>query len=176
MPDNIKKLEEDEDENDIVDTVESDVSEKDKDEEVYDDDSDDSNDLIDNEEKTLDNMVPNISLKRGTERYVVTADGIPQFYTQTIEEANKRMWDIARAFKINVNDYTCYIRECEDLDNIQVIGYYKFYVISYDRILCHFATQKVHEVQEEATEKEECELNNTNNSSYWSTLIGAGKY
>jgi hypothetical protein len=162
MADNTKNI--NEEDTDIVDQVDPDTSDENKDNEVNDD-----SDLSDNEDQTLDNMLPNLSLKCGTERYVVTADGVPQFYTQNVEEANKRMWDVARAFKVNVNDYNCYIRECEDSNNIQVIGYYKFFVVSYDRVLCHFTTQKVHEVQEEQKEEEK---EATDNYSYWTSFMG----
>ena len=85
--------------------------------------------------------------KEGTERYVVTADGVPQFYTQTIEEARNRMWDIARISKFNESDYNSYIREFNDENHIQVVGFYKFIVISYERVLCYLNVQRVQEIQ-----------------------------
>jgi hypothetical protein len=115
-----------------------------------------------NSDDELNGKFPILTFKEGTERYVVTADGVPQFYTQTIEEARNRMWDIARISKFKDSDYNSYIREFNDENHIQVVGFYKFFVISYERVLCYLNVQRVQEIQKvPEVDSKETEKNST---------------
>ena len=99
-------------------------------------------------EEELELNFPNLSLKDGTERYVITMDGVPQCYTTTLKEARGRMWDMARMRKFLERDYNSYIRESPNENNVQVVGYHRFYVLSYERVLYHLRVHHIQEVEE----------------------------
>lgn len=128
-------------------------------EENLDTDDDESDDESEDETENSGHMFPNLSLKGGTEKYVITADGEPQCYTHSIEEARKRMWNFARICRFKETQYNCYIREDASLNSIQVIGCHRFYTVSYDKTLCYLNVRKIQEIEEtvpvEGQEKEE---------------------
>lgn len=130
----------------------------------------DESDSDDESDEELNVQFPNLTLKDGTERYVVTADGVPQFYAQTIEEARKRMWDIARIRKFNEHEYNSYIREFNDENHIQVVGFYRFHAISYDRVLCYLSVRRVQEVQE--VPDVDSKAHETKSTGIFSSLFG----
>ena len=67
--------------------------------------------------------------------YVVTSNDKPIFYTKNRDEARNKMVKMARLLKNEyINDYTCNIAY-KTLDSIQIIGNYKWYMVSYDSIL-----------------------------------------
>ena len=102
----------------------------------------------DDEESEVLNNFPTLILKQDSEKYVITMDGIPQCYTTTIEDARKRMWEFARLRKFHEYNYRSYIREGSTQNHISVIGYQKFYAISYDRVLSELSINKIQEIQE----------------------------
>jgi hypothetical protein len=125
------------------DVLKDDDKEGDK-EESLDEESEDEDD----EETEVLNNFPTLILKQDSEKYVITMDGIPQCYTTTIEDARKRMWEFARLRKMHEHNYRSYIREGSTQNHISVIGYQKFYAISYDRILSELSINKIQEIQE----------------------------
>lgn len=151
---NIEDNDEDNDEDNVEDNSE------------YDSESDDE----------LKSKCPNLSIKDGTELYVVSANGIPQFYSRNIQEARRHMWNIARIRKFKEFNYNCYIRECNDENNIQLVGYYKFNIISYDRVLCCLNVCKIselYEVQEiqKNTDMTESKIETTNTNGFFSNFF-----
>ncbi len=62
-----------------------------------------------------------------------------------MRKAVNRMWELARKTRddLGMNNYNMYIREGITSDSIEVIGYHKFYVISYERIMGTFKISKV---------------------------------
>lgn len=103
-----------------------------------------------------------LSLKDNSERYVVNIDEIPQFYTNTLEKAREYMWDIARARRMKETNYNCYIRETPDQNFIQVVGFHKFYVLSYERLICNMNVCRVQEIEDKVNLKLSEDLNDDN--------------
>ena len=62
-----------------------------------------------------------------------------------MRKARDRMWELARKTRddLGMNNYSMYIREGLTSDSIEVIGYHKFYLISYERIMGIFKISKV---------------------------------
>lgn len=138
----------------------------DEDTSEYDSESDDD----------LKTKFPNLSIKDGTDLYVVSANGIPQFYSHDIQEARRHMWNIARIRKFKEFGYNCYIRECNDENNIQLVGYYKFNIISYDRILCYLNVHKISELYEikevqKNTDMTESKIESTETTGFFSNFF-----
>lgn len=98
--------------------------------------------------KELIQRYPQFVLKEDTQRYIITANGVPQCYTQTLENARNCMWDLARLEKNNQTDYQCFIREMENPNDIQLVGYHRFYIIAYNRTLVHLSVRRVLEIDE----------------------------
>lgn len=87
-------------------------------------------------------------LEENTQKYVITVNGVPQCYTQTLENARNCMWNLARLEKNNQTDYQCFIREMENPNDIQLIGYHRFYIIAYNRTLAHLSVRRVLKIVE----------------------------
>lgn len=115
---------------------------------LKDDDKNNEESEEDDEETEELNNLPTLILKQGSEKYVITMDGIPQCYTATIEDARKRMWEFARLRKMHEPNYKSYIREGSTQNVICLVGYQKFYAISYDRVLSELSINKIQEIQE----------------------------
>lgn len=98
--------------------------------------------------KELIQKYPRLVLKEDTQKYVITVNGVPQCYTQTLENARNCMWDLARLEKNNQTEYQCFIREMENPNDIQLVGYHRFYVIAYNRTLAHLSVRRVLEIDE----------------------------
>lgn len=89
-------------------------------------------------------------LEDNTQKYVITVNGVPQCYTQTLENARNCMWNLARLEKNNQTDYQCFIREMENPNDIQLIGYHRFYIIAYNRTLAHLSVRRVLKIVEKS--------------------------
>ena len=76
---------------------------------------------------------------------VISHDDEPICFVNNIRKARDRMWELARKTRddLGMNNYNMYIREGSVEDSIEVIGYHKFYVISYERIMSTFKISKV---------------------------------
>jgi hypothetical protein len=76
---------------------------------------------------------------------VISHDDEPICFVNNIRKARDRMWELARKTRddLSLNNYNMYIREGGVDDSIEVIGYHKFYVISYERIMSTFKISKV---------------------------------
>ena len=67
--------------------------------------------------------------------YVVTSNDKPIFHTKNREDARLKMRKMAKILKADyISDYTCNI-SYKTLDSIQIIGNYKWYIMSYDNVL-----------------------------------------
>ena len=98
------------------------------------------------EEKTL-------CLKDGSEIFVLSVDGIPRFYTKTIEEARDKMWNYAKLRRIQETQYNTYIRGCPDKNRIEVVGCNKFSIFFVDRTICWLLVSSVHELETKKVQK-----------------------
>jgi len=106
----------------------------------------------DTESDNSQNPLYRLVTKEDRDVYVVTIDGIPQFYTETIDIARETMWAMARMHRDNM--YDCYVREI-NLDEIELVGSYRFYVVAYERVLRRFGVHKVSEIKESTTSKKD---------------------
>jgi hypothetical protein len=104
-------------------------------------------------EEELDIDFDGLSLKEGTELYVVTIDGVPQCYTKTVQEARSRMWDFARVRRFRETQFNTYIRECRNPNDIEVVGYNRFSIINIDRTICWLSVCSVQQVKEQTYDK-----------------------
>lgn len=84
--------------------------------------------------------------KNDTDLFVLTVDGTPQCYTQTLEHARQRLWDFARMRQFSDYHYNSYIREGNGGNDIYVVGYHKFYLVSYERVRCHLSVRRIQRI------------------------------
>ena len=115
----------------------------------------------DQDESDTESDDPNLarlSLKEGSERYVIAMNAIPQCYTTSLSDARAYMWEFARTMKsLAVIDNSCYLREGDDRNHIQLVGHYRFLVVSYDRPIASFTVHCVQELEEIDTLEEDCD-------------------
>lgn len=131
---------------------------------ISDDDNDD--DTFINNKETLD--IFNLKLKENSEKYIISVNNVPQCYTDNIKDARNYMWSIARMQKMTTqSEYITFIRETEDLNKIQIVGYYKFYIVSFERTLSHFCVHKIKELYEDNNETYFEEINKPSMLSRW---------
>ena len=88
-----------------------------------------------------------VSLKEGTELYVVTMDGVPQCYTITVQEARSQMWNLARMYRFQETQFNSYIRENRNPNHIEVVGYNRFSIINVERTICWLTVRRVKQVE-----------------------------
>lgn len=76
---------------------------------------------------------------------VISHDNEPICFMNSIRKARDRMWELAREERDNLSmsNYNMYIREGNVEDSIEIVGYHRFYVISYERIMNNFRISKV---------------------------------
>jgi hypothetical protein len=127
-----------------------------------------------NDEEELDIDFPSLSLKAGTELYVVTVDGVPQCYTNTIQEARSRMWDFARVRRFQETQYNSYIRERKNPNDIEVVGYHRFSIINVDRTICWLSVRRIQQVEEKTgvTVEDEEEKEPTKSTGLMASFFG----
>lgn len=75
--------------------------------------------------------------------YVVSIDGVPVSCEDNVTKARETMWLYMEDHKImKYPDWNTYIEERTD-DELQLIGGYKFNIISYDQILSEYKVTRV---------------------------------
>lgn len=130
-------------------------------------DSDSDSDFEKNED--FNNYLSQLSFKDNSELFVVNIAGMPHFYTNEIEKAREYMWDMARACKAKEYDYNCYIRENPNQNYIQVVGYNKFYLLSYERLICDMNVSRVQEIEDKVNLKVNEDM--VNDTNYFFTIF-----
>ena len=103
--------------------------------------------------------VTSLSLKNDSELFVMSVDGVPSFYTKTIDEARNNMWAYAKLTRIHETQYNTYIRGCSDKNRLEVVGSNKFSVFRVDRVICRLLVSVVQELE---ITKEQKTLEETN--------------
>ena len=88
-----------------------------------------------------------LSLKDDSELFVLSVDGVPRFYTKTIEDAREKMWTYAKSRRIQETHYNTYIRACTDKNRLEILGSNKFSVFMVDRIICRLLISAVQEFE-----------------------------
>lgn len=144
------------DENEIV-TVEratltdKNTKEDEKNTKENEEDEDEEEEDVQEENESVKNLIqkyPELVLEENTQKYVITVNGVPQCYTQTLENARNCMWNLARLEKNNHTEYQCFIQEMDNPNDIHLIGYNRFYIISYSRTLINLSVRSVLEIVE----------------------------
>jgi len=110
------------------------------DEDDEDEDEEDDEDEDEDDDKSL-------SLKDGSELFVLSVDGIPRFYTKTIDEARDKMWEYARFRRIHETQNNTYIRTYPDKNRIEIVGCNRFSVFFVDRTICWLLVSQVQELE-----------------------------
>jgi hypothetical protein len=111
--------------------------------EVNTDSKSDSSSSQDDDSNTEEVMA--LSLKDDSELFVLSVDGVPRFYTKTIDEARDKMWSYAKCRRIQETHYNTYIRGCPDKNRLEMMGSYKFSVFMVDRVICRLLVSAVQE-------------------------------
>jgi hypothetical protein len=73
--------------------------------------------------------------------YVISIDNIPHYYEENLENARKKMWDIANLLiKSSSRDFdtTDYYIFTNSLDEIKIIAPYNFLLLKYHHVLFEF--------------------------------------
>lgn len=83
---------------------------------------------------------------KDSELYVITVDKIPRYYVKGYKESISKMWSLARQFQTNYDNYSKYIYKVHDTNEIHVIGYDKFFIVSYDQILYRLQVYEINEL------------------------------
>lgn len=113
-----------------------------------------SNEEDSNEESNdEDNNIQNFLLKSETNIFVLSVDGVPQFYTKTLKDAREQMWHFAKLQRIKEVQYNTYIRGCPNKNRIEVIGCNKFSVFFVDRVICRLCISEVQEIEIPSSEE-----------------------
>jgi hypothetical protein len=114
--------------------------------------------------------------------FVISIDGTPSFYSDTLQDARFRMWQYAKFRRLQEINYNSYIRACPDKNRLEVVGSNKFYVFSIDRPICWLTISTVKQLkkcnknvqkntEEQITSSQEqlkpTELKNTGISSFF---------
>ena len=115
---------------------------------------DDSNKEVNNksdsssqdDDSNTEEVMP-LSLKDDSELFVLSVDGVPRFYTKTIEDAREKMWTYAKCTRIQETYYNTYIRGCPDKNRLEIVGSYKFSVFTVDRVICRLLISAVQEFE-----------------------------
>jgi len=99
----------------------------------------------DNDSNTEELM--SLSLKDDSELFILSVDGVPRFYTKTIDEAREKMWTYAKFRRIQETHYNTYIRGCPDKNRLEILGSNKFSVFMVDRVICRLLVSAVQELE-----------------------------
>ena len=108
------------------------------------DDSD--NDEDDSEDEML--LSVNFSVKDDSEMFVLSINGVPNFYTKNLKDARTLMWDYAKSRRIQETQYNTYIRACPDKNRIEIVGTHKFSIFFVDRVICRLLVSSIRELEQ----------------------------
>ena len=111
----------------------------------------DSSSSQDDDSNTEEDMT--LSLKDDSELFVLSVDGVPRFYTKTVDEARDKMMKYARFRRIQETHYNTYIRACPDKNRLEVVGSHKFSVFMVDRTICWLLVSLVQELETTKVQK-----------------------
>jgi hypothetical protein len=90
-------------------------------------------------------LEPSLNYIDSTELYVIAVDGVPKFYVKDEATASKKMWEVIRV--LSHNNYFDYFTNFVQIskDELHLLGCFKMFVISYDRLLHTVTYKKVKE-------------------------------
>ena len=143
---NDSEKDEDEKDEDEKDEDEKDEDEKDEDEKDEDEKDEDEKDEDDSEDELL--LSVNFLVKDDSEMFVLSINGVPNFYTKNIKDARTLMWDYAKSRRIQESQYNTYIRAFPDKNRIEIVGTHKFYIFFVDRVICRLLVSSIRELEQ----------------------------
>jgi hypothetical protein len=152
----VKYLSCNEEESNEDDRNEDEINEDDRneDERIEDDRNEDdrSEDESSEDESSEDDMLVsvNFSVKDNSTLFVLSIDGVPNFYTTNIKDLRQLMWDYAKSRRIQETQYNTYIRDFPDKNRIEIIGTHKFSIFFVDRVICRLLVSEIREVKNDA--------------------------
>ena len=115
--------------------------EEEEDSEEEDSDEEDSDDVGSGD---LTDMFPSLTLNKSIVIYNILKDNEPFCYVETLEEAREIMWSCAREYRTRLfSDYNTFIREGFNQNKIEITGYYRNFLISYERLFSVFSIKKL---------------------------------
>ena len=92
-------------------------------------------------------IFPCLSLDTTSTIYSVNKDNEPIFYVKTLEKAREIMWSCAREYRMRwFSNYNTFIREGSDRNIIEITGYYRYFLIAYERLFTTFEIRKIYEL------------------------------
>ena len=105
-------------------------------------DSTDSTDSVD--ELTL--LLNPLSFTENSELYVVSVDGLPQFYVKDEHTAERKMWEVTRllsARHVLDGHHTQFLKI--NNNELHILSSYRFFLIAYDQIIHKVSYHRVKE-------------------------------
>jgi len=79
--------------------------------------------------------------------YIILKDDKPLAYIKNDIIAYQCLWELARSFKQYYNmSWTTFIKETKNSNIIQIVGYYNFFIISYEYVISTFSLIKIKEL------------------------------
>jgi hypothetical protein len=120
--------------------------ENDEEENQSQEENEEENEEIEEEENENDEETT-FKLVENTELYLLHKDNIPVCYLKNKEEAVNMMWKVARSSKHKYSaNYNVFLKE-NDQNSISIVGYNRFFIVSYERLLSRFDITKIQELQ-----------------------------
>jgi hypothetical protein len=107
---------------------------------------DSENDEDDSEDEML--LSVNFLVKDDSEMFVLSINGVPNFYTKNLKDARTLMWDYAKSRRIQETQYNTYIRACPDKNRIEIVGTHKFSIFFVDRVICRLLVSSIRELEQ----------------------------
>ena len=95
----------------------------------------------------------NFSVKDDSELFVLSIDGVPNFYTKNVKDARTLMWDYAKSRRIQETQFNTYIRGCPDKNRIELVGTHKFSLFFVDRVICRLLISSIKELEKFENDK-----------------------
>ena len=128
-------------------------SENNKDETNVEENSNDENSNEDDDsdfscdEDNYNPIFPCLTLNTSNTIYSINKDDTPLFYVKTLDKARDIMWSCAREYRMRwFSNYSTFIREGSDRNIIEITGYYRYFLVSYERLFTTFTIQKMYEL------------------------------
>lgn len=96
----------------------------------------------DEEETELGNLCVN----KKTPLYVINVNDEPKYYTKSQRNAKNAMWRLVRRARSNWENYSTYICQDDDEFKVQLVGFQRLIIVSYERILVTVSITKLYEL------------------------------
>ena len=137
--------------NDNENKTESEESDNENKNESEESDNENKSESEESEDEML--LSVNFSVKDDSELFVLSIDGVPNFYTKNVKDARTLMWDYAKSRRIQETQFNTYIRGCPDKNRIELVGTHKFSLFFVDRVICRLLISSIKELEKFENDK-----------------------